>query len=89
MTNFKSVKMGKFFVDLRRMNRWNQEELEFLTELDRRTISNIENDITKPSLETLVKIAHAFQMRPSELMLEIEEKTNLLEWLKQLDSKSE
>lgn len=89
MVDFKTVKLGKVFEELRRKNLMTQEDLEFAAKLDRRTISNLENDQSKPSLETLVKIAHVFHMKPSALIQEFEEKTNLLEWMKQLESESE
>jgi len=89
LIDFEAMKLGKFFEDLRRRNRMTQETLEFEAKLDRKTISNLENDRSKPSFETLVKIAHVYHMRPSALVLELEEKTNLLECLKQTDPDAE
>lgn len=87
MEDFKTtVKLGKVLADLRRQHRMSQEDLVFEANLSRKTISNIENDQTIPDLETLVRIAHVFHMHPSALIMELEEKTNLLQWMEQLKS---
>ncbi|MBB6447991.1 helix-turn-helix domain-containing protein [Bacillus benzoevorans] len=89
MLDFEEMKLGRFFEDLRRMHRKSQDDLQTDANLDRRTISNLENDKTKPSFETLVKLACAYDMLPSELFLEMEKRTNLLECLKKNNTESE
>ena len=68
---------------LRRQRLMTQEDLAEKSDRDRRNISDIENDKYKPSFETLVNLAHAFNILPSELLLEIEKKSNLLEYYHQ------
>ena len=68
---------------LRRQRLMTQEDLAEKSDRDRRNISDIENDKYKPSFETLVNLAHAFNMLPSELLLEIEKKSNFLEYYHQ------
>ena len=83
MIDYKAVKIGKVFEMLRRQRLMTQEDLAEKSHRDRRAISDIENDKYKPSFETLANLAHAFNMLPSELFLEIEKKSNFLEYYNQ------
>lgn len=60
-----------------------QEDLAKKSDRDRRNISDIENNNYKPSFETLVNLAYSFNILPSELLLEIEKKSNFLEYYNQ------
>ena len=83
MIDYKAIKIGKVFEMLRRQRLMTQEDLAEKSDRDRRTISDIENDKYKPSFETLVNLAYAFNMLPSELFLEIEKRSNFLEYYNQ------
>ena len=89
MIDFKSMKLGTFFAELRRRNRMSQEELEHKAGLSRKTISSLENNQSTPSFETLLKIALVFHIRPSALILELEEKTNFLQCMEYIDPDSD
>lgn len=49
-----------------------QEVLSGLAGLDRTHYSKIERGLRSPTIDTLFKIAHALDMKPHELMIEIE-----------------
>lgn len=49
-----------------------QEELSFLSELDRTYISGIERGNRNPTLLTMARIAKALKVSPSELLAESE-----------------
>ena len=83
MIDYEAIKIGKVFEMLRRQRLMTQEDLAEKSDRDRRTISDIENDKYKPTFETLVNLAYAFNMLPSELFLEIEKKSNFLEYYNQ------
>ncbi len=48
-----------------------QEKLESLTNLDRKTIFRIENDINVPLLDTFAKIAMALELTDEEIVKEV------------------
>lgn len=50
-----------------------QEVLSGLAGLDRTHYSKIERGLRSPNLETLFKIAHALNLKPHELIRQIEE----------------
>lgn len=54
-----------------------QEILSGLADLDRTHYSKIERGLRSPTIETLFKISHALDMKPHELMLEIEQAVEL------------
>jgi transcriptional regulator with XRE-family HTH domain len=56
-----------------------QEELEKLTNLDRKTIFRIENDISIPLVDTFAKIAIALNMSDKEIADEIKKTLNYKE----------
>lgn len=55
----------------RALNELNQDELAEIVGVDTTTISEIENGRRSPTLNTVIKIAHAFKVTPSELLMEI------------------
>ena len=83
MIDYEAIKIGKVFEMLRRQRLMTQEDLAEYSDRDRRTISDIENDKYKPGFEIFVNLAYAFNMLPSELFLEIEKKSNFLEYYNQ------
>ena len=53
-----------------------QEELEHLTNLDRKTIFRIENNINMPLLDIFAKIVIALELTDEEIVKEIENTIN-------------
>ena len=80
MLDNKSIKFGEFLKRMRKEKLQSQEELAHLSNRDRRFISDLERDKSQPSLSTIVHIAFALKMKPSELMKEFEESTELLKY---------
>lgn len=66
--------IGKVIQDLRRSKGMSQEVLSGFAGLDRTHYSKIERGLRSPTIETLFKIARALDMKPHELMLEIEKR---------------
>ncbi|WP_226641522.1 helix-turn-helix domain-containing protein [Mesobacillus subterraneus] len=54
-------------------NSSSQEDFEELSKLDRKYISNLENDLSSPTLSTLYKLAAALGITFMELAQEIDE----------------
>ncbi len=48
-----------------------QEKLEALTNLDRKTIFRIENDVNMPLLDTFAKMAIALNLSDAEIVKEV------------------
>lgn len=57
--------------EYRKRMKISQEELEKITNIDRKTIFRIENDISLPLLETFSKLAVALNMTDKEIAKEI------------------
>lgn len=64
--------IGKTIQKLRKSKKLSQEVLSGLAGLDRTHYSKIERGLRSPTIETLFKIAHALEMQPHDLMIEIE-----------------
>lgn len=60
-------KLGKKIRDLRKDQGLSQEQLSFAAKIDRSYISEIENGLRNPSLQTLEKLAKAFKVKLSDL----------------------
>ncbi len=71
MINAKLV--GRVIRQCRKCAGKSQEVLSGLAGLDRTHYSKIERGLRSPNLETLFKIAHALNMKPHELIRQIEE----------------
>ncbi len=67
-----AVVIGKTIQKLRKGKKLSQEVLSGLAGLDRTHYSKIERGLRSPTIETLFKIAHALEMQPHDLMIEIE-----------------
>ncbi len=48
-----------------------QEKLEIMTDLDRKTIFRIENDLNVPQLDTFAKLVEALELTDEEILAEI------------------
>ena len=48
-----------------------QEELERITNIDRKTIFRVENDLNMPLLDTFAKIVTALNLTDEEIALEV------------------
>ncbi len=57
--------------DYRKRKNLSQEELEKLTNLDRKTIFRIENDLNMPLLDTFAKLAEALELSDEEIVKEV------------------
>lgn len=64
--------VGKVIQSLRKSKGMSQEVLSGLATLDRTHYSKIERGLRSPTIDTLFKIAHALDIPPHELMIEIE-----------------
>lgn len=60
-------KLGKKLHDLRKSQGLSQEQLGFTAKVDRSYISEIENGLRNPSLQTLEKLAKALKVKLSDL----------------------
>jgi len=61
--------IGERISALRRSRKWTQEKLAERSDLSNNYISNIENNHSIPSLETLMKICIALEVTPNQLLL--------------------
>jgi transcriptional regulator with XRE-family HTH domain len=66
--------VGKLLVELRKEAGISQEKLAELTDLERSFISLIERGKRRISLLTLFKLAEAFNMKASEIIIKTESK---------------
>lgn len=57
--------------EYRKRNKISQEELEKMTNLDRKTIFRIENNLNVPLLDTFAKIVTALNLTDEEIVLEV------------------
>lgn len=57
--------------EYRKRNNISQEELEKLTNIDRKTIFRIENDLNIPLLDTFAKIVTSLNLSDKEIALEV------------------
>ncbi len=64
-----SKRFGKRVRELRRLNRWSQEEFAAIAELDRSYMGAIERGEQNPSLWIVARIADALDVTISELCL--------------------
>lgn len=69
--------IGKVIQNLRKSKGMSQEVLSGFAGLDRTHYSKIERGLRSPTIETLFKIAHALDLKPHELILEIERAADL------------
>lgn len=72
MLDNESVKFGKIIKRLRKNKLLSQEELAFRSGIDRKYISDLERDISKLGPLTFIHLAMALEMKPTELMKELE-----------------
>lgn len=67
-----AVKIGKTICRLRKERHLTQEVFSGLAALDRSHYSKIERGERTPTLETIFKMAQALEIKPSDLIREIE-----------------
>lgn len=68
--------IGKTIKKMRENKGLTQEVLSGLAGLDRTHYSKIERGLRSPTIETLFKIADALDIKPHEIMIEIEKNLN-------------
>ena len=61
----------KMLKEYRKRKNISQEELERLTNIDRKTIFRIENDLNMPLLDTFAKMVVALNLTDEEIALEV------------------
>ncbi len=59
--------------EYRKRNKISQEKLEELTNIDRKTIFRIENDLNMPLLDTFAKIVVALNLSDEEIAKEVKQ----------------
>ncbi len=64
--------IGKVLQEARHAKKLSQEVLSGLAGLDRTHYSKIERGLRSPTIVTLFKIAHALDLKPHELVIEME-----------------
>ncbi len=69
-----SKAVGETIAEIRRRKNISQDVLSGLAGIGRTHLSAIERGERKPTLETLYKISLAFDMRMSEIIIEMEKK---------------
>ena len=57
--------------EYRKKKNISQEELERLTNIDRKTIFRIENDLNVPLLDTFAKMVIALELNDQEIAMEV------------------
>lgn len=57
--------------EYRKKKNISQEKLEIMTNIDRKTIFRIENDLNMPLLDTFAKIVTALDLTDKEIALEV------------------
>ncbi|MBE6856100.1 MAG: helix-turn-helix transcriptional regulator [Ruminococcus sp.] len=70
-----SVIVGKVIADFRKKKGVSQEVLSGFADIGRTHLSAIERGERKPTLETLYRIANALEVKMSDIVIEIENRT--------------
>lgn len=73
MENWKLKYIGPTLKRLRKSKLLSQEDLAEYTNLDRKTISLLENNSQEPLLSTICSLAAGLEIDPSDLIREIED----------------
>jgi transcriptional regulator with XRE-family HTH domain len=69
------ILFGEQLKNFRKERNISQEEFAFRAELDRTYISGLECGKRNPTLKIIVKLAYALNMKPSELLLNLQSAT--------------
>ena len=70
--NVATILLGeKMLKEYRKREKISQEKLEEITNIDRKTIFRIENDINMPLLDTFAKIVVALKLSDEEIAKEV------------------
>ena len=80
------MKIGEKIINLRKQKNMSLRELAQITGLSKTTLGDLEKDVKNPSLDTLEKIAVAFEMSPAELLKETDSTDELMESAKNSSS---
>ncbi len=80
------MKVGEKIKNLRKQKNMSLRELAQITGLSKTTLGDLEKDVKNPSLDTLEKIAVAFDMSPAELLKETDSTEELMESAKNSSS---
>jgi transcriptional regulator with XRE-family HTH domain len=77
----RTILIGEPLRKLRKQQHLSQEDLAYYSNLDRKYIGNLERNTQNPTLETIIKLATALGIKPSEFIKEIEENEGNAEYL--------
>jgi len=69
--------IGNILKELRSSKKLTQEQLSGLAVLDRTHYSKLERGLRSPTIETLIKIANALDIKPHEIMKIIESEISI------------
>lgn len=73
MFEIENVTIGVVLKRIRKSMKFSQEELAFKSGLDRTYISMLERNVKQPSITTIFLLADALNLRPSELVRQVED----------------
>jgi transcriptional regulator with XRE-family HTH domain len=73
-----STAFGQVLRQLRRERELSQEGLALEANIQRNYVSLIERGINQPTITTIFKLAAALEIRPSQMIALVEERTRLL-----------
>ncbi len=74
------VEFGLALKKLRLASNFSQIELAALSKIDRTFISLLERGVRQPSLTTIIQLASALKIRPSDLIAEVEKEIRRKRW---------
>ncbi|MBC7754245.1 MAG: helix-turn-helix transcriptional regulator [Moraxellaceae bacterium] len=74
------IEFGLTLQALRLKQNLSQSELSKLSHLDRTFISLLERGIRQPSLTTVFQLAFALKIKPSELIIKVENRVRRSRW---------
>lgn len=89
MEQKRTILIGEPLRKLRKQQHLSQEDLAYYSNLDRKYIGNLERNTQNPTLETIIKLAIALGIKPSELIKEIEEDEGNAQYLLQASKEVE
>ncbi|WP_369823967.1 helix-turn-helix domain-containing protein [Sporosarcina sp. P26b] len=73
MIEIENITIGVVLKKIRKSMKFSQEELAFKSGLDRTYISMLERNVKQPSITTIFLLADALNLRPSELVRQLED----------------
>ena len=69
--NFLYIKIGNRIAEIRKRNKFSQDHLAFIADMDRTYLMRLEKGRANPSVRTLHKIARKLKVKVSSLLRDI------------------